>query len=412
MEQTTLKQELQKFNVTDAAIADMKEKFMPLAISGLDDKEGIRAVHDARMLVKGKRVEVEKVRKALNEDALAWQKTVNAEAKRITGLLEPIESHLEAEEDKIEKEKKRIEKEKERQEQERINGRIAELIAAGCMYDGRCYSFGHLTIDPIQIKLMDDQPFLDFMSTILDLKAQEEAKKAEEARLKEAEEARLKAEREELERAKKEQAEREEAFRKEQQAIQKARDEHEARMKAEQERIAKEALAIQKKKDDTRIEELSAAGLSNYDFKDQSFVFYDINVSMVEIKTLSNEEWAALLSKITPVIAQRKKEEEERSAAERRRAIESAAEKARLEAEDKIKREAEEKAAKEAAEKAEAERQEALRPDKEKLQAFASGITSLLIPSVTSEGAQQIVNDVQVMLGKIQAHILNKIKAL
>lgn len=412
MKQEALKQELQKFNVTDIVIADMKEKFMPLTVSSLDDKEGLKAVHDARMLVKGKRVEVEKVRKDLNADALSWQKAVNEEAKRITGLLEPIESHLEAQEDKIKKEKERIEKEKERQEQERINYRISGLISAGCVYDGISYSLGHLTIDPLQIKLMDDQPFKEFMSAILVQKEQEEAKKAEEARIKQEEEAKLKAEREALELAKKEQQEREEKFKREQEEALKARAEHEAQLQAEQERISNEASEIQKKKDNARIDDLAALGLSDYDFKHQSFCLYDVNVAMIEIKTFSNEEWATLLAKITPVIALRKKDAEERVAEEQRKASEAAAEKARIEAEEKIKRESEKKAAQEAAEKAESERQEALRPDKEKLQALADSITKISLPQVSGEGAQVIINDVRVMLSKMQTHILNKIKTL
>jgi len=54
----------------------------------------LQRVHEARMLVKGHRVEVEKTRKALKEDALRYGQAVDREAKRITGLLQPIEDHL------------------------------------------------------------------------------------------------------------------------------------------------------------------------------------------------------------------------------------------------------------------------------------------------------------------------------
>jgi hypothetical protein len=62
--------------------------------------------------------------------------------------------------------------------------------------------------------------------------------------------------------------------------------------------------------------------------------------------------------------------------------------------------------------KLEEERQASLRPDKEKLQSLATTIASLQLPSVTDATAQQIVNDVQIMIGKVEAHILKKIKEL
>ena len=100
--------DLTKFNIPDAAIAKMASEYMPLKISDVNDAAGFKAVHEARMVVKNKRVEVEKVRKALKADALEYGRKVDSEAKRITGMLEPIESHLTAEEDAYNAEKERI----------------------------------------------------------------------------------------------------------------------------------------------------------------------------------------------------------------------------------------------------------------------------------------------------------------
>ena len=90
----------QEVDITDAAIAEMSTLYMGLAITDLEDKEQFDAVHSARMVVKGKRVEVEKKRKELKADAIAWGKKVDTEAKRIFGKLEPIETHLINEENK------------------------------------------------------------------------------------------------------------------------------------------------------------------------------------------------------------------------------------------------------------------------------------------------------------------------
>lgn len=100
--------QLSEFRISDAAIAAMAEDYLPLVIAGIDDADGFRKVHEARMVVKSKRVEVEKVRKALKEDALKYGRMVDAEAKRIAALIAPIETHLKEQEDAYNAEKERI----------------------------------------------------------------------------------------------------------------------------------------------------------------------------------------------------------------------------------------------------------------------------------------------------------------
>ena len=101
-----------EYDITEAAIAEMSAMYMPLVITDLDDKEQFDAVHNARMVVKGKRIEVDKRRKELKADAIAWGKKVQEKANSIFALLEPLESHLKSEEDKVAQEKQRIEDER------------------------------------------------------------------------------------------------------------------------------------------------------------------------------------------------------------------------------------------------------------------------------------------------------------
>ena len=124
--------QLVEYNITDAVISEMEARYMTLTISGLDDKEGYGAVHEARMVVKGKRIEVEKMRKELKADALAYGRKVDSEAKRIFRKLEPIESHLQSEESIITEEKKRVKEEEERKEEQRVQARIDELAKFEC----------------------------------------------------------------------------------------------------------------------------------------------------------------------------------------------------------------------------------------------------------------------------------------
>lgn len=100
--------QLRRYTPTDAAIAKMAESYMPLTIKGVEDTNGYKLVHAARMDVKARRVEVEKLRKELKADALEYGRQVDSEAKRITALLTPIEDHLAKQEEAYEAAKEAI----------------------------------------------------------------------------------------------------------------------------------------------------------------------------------------------------------------------------------------------------------------------------------------------------------------
>ena len=123
-----MEQSVVEYNVTDAAIADMESIYMGLSIDDLENKEQFDSVHSARMVVKGKRVEVEKRRKELKSDAISWGKKVDSEAKRIFGKLEPIETHLQDEENKVINEQKRIKAEADEAERKMVQERVDDLF--------------------------------------------------------------------------------------------------------------------------------------------------------------------------------------------------------------------------------------------------------------------------------------------
>lgn len=142
-----MSEQLVNYNITDAAIGEMREKYLRLRIVDLQDKDGAKAVDAARRAVKAKRCEVERLRKGLKADALEWGRKVDSEAKRITEMLLPIEQHLEGEEARIEQERARIKAEEEaraeaeRQEKlRRIDLRFAELAKYGG-YTGKATVF-------------------------------------------------------------------------------------------------------------------------------------------------------------------------------------------------------------------------------------------------------------------------------
>lgn len=221
-----IEKELQKFDMPTAVIEKMAEQYLPLKIKNLTDKEGYKAVREARLTVKEKRVGVEKRRKELKEDSLRFGKAVDAEAKRITALLEPIESHLEAQEDWWDALKERLKQEAIKQEQEKLQARVDALRQYAC------------SIPVAALQVMDDT---DFEWTLESVKAEYEI--AEKARIA-AEKEKQEAERLESERLVAIKAE-QEAERLRLEEIARVQAEKEAAIKAEQDRLAAEKKAIE-----------------------------------------------------------------------------------------------------------------------------------------------------------------------
>lgn len=123
--------QLQKFNITAAGIAEIKRKYLPLKIDGIEDKEGYKAVKEGRLFIKNTRCRIEKTRKELKEDSLKLGRAIDAEAKRITAEISPVEYYLETQEKAIDDEKERIKAEAEKARQAAIQARIDALQAVG-----------------------------------------------------------------------------------------------------------------------------------------------------------------------------------------------------------------------------------------------------------------------------------------
>lgn len=196
METPNIDAALAAYKVTDAAIATMREQFMPLVIQSPEDKAGAKRVREARLTVKNERIAVEKTRKALKEDALRYGQAVDAEARRITAMLEPIEEHLEAQEQAIAAEVSRRAQAVEIAKREKLRLRMEALAA------------NRSTLLPLDVAAMSDEQFDAELSRSateyqaaqererVEAAAREEARKAEEARMAaaRAEQARIAAE--------------------------------------------------------------------------------------------------------------------------------------------------------------------------------------------------------------------------
>ena len=314
-----------KYDVTEAAISEMRSLYMDLIVKDIDDKDGFEAVHSARMVVKGKRIAVEKQRKDFKADALEYGKRVDAEAKKIFALLGPIESHLQEQEDVVINERKRIQAEKEAAEQARIHDMVDAFASVG------------RTVPFFELATMSDDEFTKLYN------ATKKGFEAEQSRI--AEEKRL-----EIERLEKERLERE----------------------AEAKRLADERAELDKIKAEQEAER------------------------------------------------KRLKEEQDKIDAEKRKAERIAFEKqalenARIAAEkatkEKADREAAEKVAAEAKAKEEAERAEKLRPDKEKLIAFARFLQKgVKYPELSTSEAKDIKRNAATQIYDIGEEILDAVE--
>ena len=261
VEQEMITKALAEYHVTDAALAKLNEEYMALTVKSVADVQGYNLVHAARMNIKGKRVEVEKTRKKLKEDALEYGRAVDGEAKRITALLAPIESHLESQEKIVDDEKARIKAEAEAKEAARIKARLDKLYALGCVFRGQFFELpftNEYTVMTGEVTVSSDEQFAKIMSKFQTLVGAENERIAQEATDKKAEEERLaKVQKEQEVRQKELDAQ----FEKQQAAAAKLKADQRA-VEAEKKRLADEETArlkaIQDEKDRVEAERVRA----------------------------------------------------------------------------------------------------------------------------------------------------------
>jgi len=206
--------ELIRYSINEAEIAKMSDIYMGLTVKSLDDEEGLAAVHSARMVMVKHRVGIDKLRKSSNEEAQAFIKNNNNNAKKLLALIEPIENHLKSEEGKIEAEKARIKEEADRLEKEKIQSRVDALFAV------------NVILPFMDVAIMTEKDFENLRQRSEGAFFAEKARIAEEIKAREEEEAKLVAERAEIER-----------IRSEQEAIARAQTEREEALKAQEKDI-------------------------------------------------------------------------------------------------------------------------------------------------------------------------------
>jgi len=340
-------QHLVKYDISDAAIAQLESDYMPLTIEGHYDNEGYKRVYKARQKVKGLRINVEKTRKELKADALAYGRRVDEEARRLKERLLPIEENLQAKEDEYNAERERIRAEKERVENERVQARVDALYG----YD--------VNIPFSEAAELTDEEYEERLD------ATREAWNVEQKRLAEAE--RIRKELEEEER--------------------KTREAAAAKLKAEREAL--ERLRSEREAEEARLQ-------AEHRAEEQR-----LREERERIETEHRAEEARIQAERDKLEAERKAIENEKRRAEEEQRRQTELEKARVEAAQKALKEAEERAAREVAEKEEAERraleaavrEERVWPDGVKLRDFADALIATERPDLSTPEAQAILEN-------------------
>ena len=92
----------EKFEYFTQTIEEWSEKANAIVVTEETQKELMAEAREGRLLLKSKRIEVEKTRKSLKEQSLSEGRLIDSVAKYLTGLIEPAEKHLELQEKFIE----------------------------------------------------------------------------------------------------------------------------------------------------------------------------------------------------------------------------------------------------------------------------------------------------------------------
>jgi len=363
--------------LNDKAIDKLEKLYLPLKLSGIDDKDGYLKIVEYRKNVKAHRVAVEKAHKKEKAFYLENGRKVDAEKNRLLARLSPIENHLIEQENIVKKEKERVQAEEERQRQEKHDNRVKQVIAAGAVFNGQGYVWGNEgqeeIIDDSRIWLFPatGTEWPNFIFKIEEWKKNKDAMEAAEAQklkqVEEAAEAERKAER-------KAEAERQSKIAEEQKAKQAELDKI-AEKQAQQARNIKEA---QDKIDEEKRKQAEAKRIQEAEERAK----IEAEKKAAEDKKRHEKEIEA--AKIKAI------EDEKRHKIE----LEEATKKAAADAKAEEERKAKEKLETEKKKKAAVEKKARLLPDKEKLIAFRNSLSDIQLPEVSSGEANAILTDV------------------
>lgn len=181
------KAELARFNPFTAAMDTLRKRSLELVIKDEFDKEGFEAMQRFRLdELRDTRIEMDKLRKSIVDDAVKFQRTVNQFANPLIDQLEALEAPLKQREAwykaKLEERRTRAAREK----AEKTAARTKRLTDAGMVLNEGTYSLGVYIITVESVEGAEDVAFEEFAKEV-EATAQRIAERAalKEARVKE-----------------------------------------------------------------------------------------------------------------------------------------------------------------------------------------------------------------------------------
>lgn len=117
------------YDITNALIADLKARCLALKVSGFDDKDGYMLCKTHKADIKSRRVAIERRRKELKEDSLAFGRKVDAKAREYTQELQEMEDYLQSQLGIIDDEIERRKLEADLKRQAIVADRVSKLQA-------------------------------------------------------------------------------------------------------------------------------------------------------------------------------------------------------------------------------------------------------------------------------------------
>lgn len=346
--ESTVKNEVQKIDVAEAAILEKVKKYKNLKIKDKDDEKGITLVKEAYQDLVKTRTSIDKKRAEIKKPFLDIGKGIDDYAKKLTALFADVENTLKLENDKVKQWEKEAEEKKEAERQAKIKARVAELTTAGITFNGELYVIGDtISVDIVTIEKMSDA---DFAFLVAKVKAEKEKMD------KEAAEAKAKA------------------------------DAEEAQRKADAEKVEREKKAVRAEKLEMRTEKLEAIGFTTEEVKER-FIYSGeggfFELSFDDAAEMSLDDFKAYIEKTKTEISEKTE----------------AAQKAR---DEKAKQDEEAEA------KASAEKAERL-PDLEKINLYTDELLKVPIPQLKNETAGEILatfkNELKLSIDKALAAV-------
>jgi hypothetical protein len=327
-------------NITNEVIERYAREYMQLKINGIEDRDGYKAVYDARQVAKKTRIVIKEIceegRAPLQSEVKEWIK----KEKELVAKVTVIEEYLQKQEDDYNAAKEQIRIEKEKAETERLRVRDGVLAFFGARCNGIDYILDDLNYSLATIKGASD---VDFNEKIVPIfKGVFEAKEKIAKANREAKELIEKQERE----ARQEFERQQEELRKSQQKLREQQEEIDRKEKERQDDLQKKRDLEIKNLINSRSLELEAMGFTYSRSLDKWCLGDGYMLHPEVLYAKDDDEWKGFIEEYTPRADEYKaflaKENNDRIEKEKKDAVEKA-EKERKEKEenDRIKKQQE-----------------------------------------------------------------------